>query len=321
MPQQQAPPPSAGEPFAVGDAFDALVTKLGGWIEAAILGLPNFLVAVVIVAVAALFARGAKRLVHGLFNRVGDRIESTRRVANLLGTLAYVAVLAAGTFIALGILNLNGVVTSLLAGAGIVGLALGFAFQDIASNFIAGVFLAVRAPFEPGQLIETNDFLGIVHAVNLRSTELNTLQGQRVIIPNSAVFQNPLTNYATTAHRRVDIACGVGYGDDLQKAERVATEAVSALSLRSAERDVELFYNEFGDSSINFTLRFWIGETGQAAFLRAQSEAMKAIKTAFDREGVTIPFPIRTLDFDPNGGLALTDALKPALGARSDGEA
>ena len=316
MPLQTAAGPAAptgaptdAEPFHLDDAFGRLVDKLSGWIEAAILGLPNLVIAVLIVVVAALLARLARRLVGGVVHRVGERIEATRRVADLLGTLAYVAVLATGTFIALGVLSLDGVVTSLLAGAGIVGLALGFAFQDIASNFIAGVFLAVRAPFAPGQLVETNDFLGIVRAVNLRSTELDTLQGQRVILPNSAVFQNPLTNYATNRYRRVDVACGVGYGDDLDRAERVAKAAVEGLPLRDPARAVELFYTEFGDSSINFTLRFWIGETGQAAFLAAQSAAIKAVKAAFDREGVTIPFPIRTLDFDPNGGLALADAL------------
>ena len=318
--QSTAADPSAAsnpEPLSVGDALSGLVDKLASWLDAAILALPNFVIAVLIVIVAAMMARLARRGVKKVLARLGDHMESTKRVQNLLGTLAYVAVLSAGTFIALGVLSLDGVVTSLLAGAGILGLALGFAFQDIASNFIAGVLLAVRAPFRVGDLVKTNDYLGTVRQIDLRATHLETFQGQAVIIPNAAVYQNPLVNYTETAARRVDIACGVGYGDDLDTAERVAKAAVENVERRDASQEVELFYTEFGDSSINFVLRFWIEGATQGQFLAAQSDAIKRIKAAFDQEGVTIPFPIRTLDFDPNGGVALQEALPDGLRAAS----
>ncbi|NNF57484.1 MAG: mechanosensitive ion channel [Rhodothermaceae bacterium] len=308
---------STSEPLSVSDALAGLVDKLAGWLDAIILALPNFVLAVLIVIVSAMIARLARRGVKKVLGRLGDHMESTKRVQSLLGTLAYVAVLSAGTFIALGVLSLDGVVTSLLAGAGILGLALGFAFQDIASNFIAGVLLAVRAPFQVGDLIKTNDYLGTVRQIDLRATHIETFQGQTVIIPNAAVYQNPLVNYTETASRRVDIACGVGYGDDLDTAERVAKAAVEDVARRDASQEVELFYTEFGDSSINFMLRFWIEGATQGQFLAAQSDAIKRIKAAFDQEGVTIPFPIRTLDFDPNGGLALREALPDGLRATS----
>lgn len=303
------------EPFSLSSALSSLVAKLADWVEAFILALPNLAVAIIIVLVAVLIARGVRKLVFRLVDGIGEHMESMKSVRALMGTLAYVAALSAGVFIALGILNLDGVVTSLLAGAGIVGLAMGFAFQDIAANFISGVLLAIRAPFRVGDLIQTNDFLGTVKEVNLRATFIDTFQGQRVIIPNAAVYQNPLTNYTTNHHRRVDVSCGVGYGDDLDLAERVAKEAVEGIEGRETSRDIELFYTEFGDSSINFTLRFWLSDTNQKPYLAAQSDAIKRIKTAFDEAGVTIPFPIRTLDFDPNGGLALRDAWPSGDGA------
>ena len=107
---------------------------------------------------------------------------------------------------------------------------------------------------------------------------------------------------------------GVGYGDDLQHAQQVAMSAIEDLEGRLSERPVQLYYTEFGDSSINFVLRFWVDFRKQTDFLGAQSEAIKAIKTAFDSEGVTIPFPIRTLDFDPNGGVPLTKMLRSGEG-------
>ena len=302
------------QPISVGDAFGSVVDKLAGWLDAMILLLPNFVVAVLIVIVAAVIARFVRKGVRRLLEKATRESAGARNVIDLLGTVAYVVVLAAGTFIALGVLNLDSFVTTLLAGAGVVGLALGFAFQDIASNFIAGVLMAVRNPFTVGQIIETNGHMGTVKELTLRSTLIETFQGQTVIIPNAKVFQEPIVNYSTKGTRRVDVACGVGYGDDLQHAQQVAMSAIEDLEGRLSERPVQLYYTEFGDSSINFVLRFWVDFRKQTDFLGAQSEAIKAIKAAFDSEGVTIPFPIRTLDFDPNGGVPLTKMLRPNEG-------
>jgi small conductance mechanosensitive channel len=283
--------------------------KLEGWVAAIILALPNIIAAVLIVIVAAFLARTARRVIKNVVAKASGRMNrSSASVGSLLGTIGYVVVLAVGCFIALGVLQLDGVVTSLLAGAGIVGLALGFAFQDLASNFISGVLLAVRSPFDLGDILETNGHMGTVRDINLRATHIDTFEGQRVIVPNSAVLQNPMINYTHLRKRRVDLGVGVGYGDDLDHAERVAKEAIASVPGRDESRDVELFYTEFGDSSINFTVRFWVDFGKQTDFLSARHEAIKRVKAAFDREGVTIPFPIRTLDFDPNGGVALAKA-------------
>ncbi|MGB3542118.1 mechanosensitive ion channel family protein [Rubrivirga sp.] len=310
---------AAVQPINVSDAATGLVGKVEGWIDTFVLYLPNLVVAVLIVILAAFLARVARRVVQALLHKVTDRAPQARNVVDLLGTLAYIGVLAAGTFIALGVLNLTGVVTTLLAGAGIVGLALGFAFQDIAANFIAGVLMAVRNPFLVGEIIETSGFTGTVEEITLRSTLLKTFQGQLVILPNAKVYGDPIVNYSRLKSRRVDLACGVGYGDDLGHAQQVALDAVDGLEVRNTDRPVQLYYTEFGDSSVNFTVRFWIDFRAQTDFLDAQSQAIMAVKDAFDQNGVTIPFPIRTLDFDPNGGVALRAALK-GTGGGLEGE-
>jgi small conductance mechanosensitive channel len=284
--------------------FDNLVEKLEGWIEGLILLLPNFVAAVLIVIVAALVARMARRAVLGVLGRTS----SYEQVNHLLATVAYVVVLAVGIFIALGVLELDKAVTSLLAGAGIIGLALGFAFQDLASNFIAGILLSIRRPFVVGDIIETSDYMGTVVEVNLRSTRVRTFQGPIAIIPNSQVFQNPVETYST-GERRVDLSCGVAYGDDLETARDVALGALDGLDVVDRNRPVDLYFNEFGDSSINFTLRFWVDFRKQTDFLHAQSEAIIALKKAFDEAGITIPFPIRTLDFGVVGGERLDEIL------------
>ncbi|MEM0961925.1 MAG: mechanosensitive ion channel family protein [Bacteroidota bacterium] len=296
-------------PTATEAATGALAT-LQGWWETLVEMIPNIVLAILIVIVAAVLARVVRKVVGSVLQRAADRAPQTKNVAELLGTLSYVAVLAVGTFVALSVLNLTGVVATLLGAAGVVGLALGFAFQDIASNFMAGVLMAVRNPFVVGEIIETNGVMGTVQELSLRSTIVETFQGQTVIIPNAKVYGDPITNYSTTGERRVDLGCGVGYGDDLAQAQTVAIEAVEGLSVRKESKPVQLYYTEFGDSSVNFVVRFWVSFSKQTDFLEAQSEAIKAVKSAFDDAGVTIPFPIRTLDFDPNGGVNLRSALK-----------
>ncbi len=291
---------------ALGEAAD----KVAGWGEKVVAGLPNVIAALVVLFIFWMIARTVRGIVARIARRVADQPEVNRLVAST----AFAIVIGIGLVLALGVLNLDKTVTSLLAGAGIVGLAVGFAFQNIAENFLAGILLNVRNQFTEGDIIESNDFMGTVEHVDLRATALRTFTGQRVLIPNAAVYKNPITNYSQTSHRRVDVAVGVNYGEDLEKAKRVAVAAIGDVATRDPGRDVELFYEEFGDSSINFQVRFWIPFTRQTDYLAARSDAIQAIKRAFDQNGIVIPFPIRTLDFGGGdvGGQSLGPALREA---------
>ena len=306
-------------PINVSAAATGLLGKVEGWFDALVLLLPNLVVALIIVVAAALMARLVRSIVTSVLHRITAHAPSAANVVGLLATLAYLAVLAAGVFAALRVVGLDGIVTTLLAGAGIVGLALGFAFQDIASNFIAGVLMAIRNPFVVGQIIETNSHTGIVTEISLRSTVIETFQGQLVILPNAKVFGDAIINYSATRLRRIDLSIGVGYGDDLEHVERTALRAVESLPDLAAGKPVQLYFTAFGDSSIDFTVRFWVDFAKQTDYLGAQSASIKAIKTAFDAADITIPFPIRTLDFGPSGGVAMREMLGEGAGSREQG--
>ena len=290
-------------------ALQSLTDKLTGWVQAAIVSLPNLIIAVLVFLLFYFGARAAKNLIQ----RALDRVSHNRQVNGLIATSSYVALIIVGVMTSLGILNLSGVVTSLLAGVGIIGLALGFAFQDLAANFMAGILIAIRQPFDIDDVVETNDFTGTIEKVSLRSTSLRTFQGQIVLVPNKDIFGNPIVNYSVTRKRRIDLSCGVAYGDDLEKARDLAIQAVKTIDYIDTSKEVQLFYTEFGDSSINFEVRFWISFRRQVDFLRAQSDAIIRIKRSFDQNGITIPFPIRTLDFGVVGGEKLAEALPPKL--------
>ena len=286
----------------LGEALTALSDKLQEWLNGLVLMLPNLVMAIVTLLAFVLVAR----IVGGVVRKAMARASSYHALNSLAATVSRIVIVAVGAFLALGILGLDKTVTSLLAGAGVVGLALAFAFQDIAGNFMSGVLLAVRRPFQVGDLIESNDFFGTVREINLRSTLLETPQGQRIIIPNSSVVQNPIENYNNRPVRRVDLECGVAYGDSLEKAEKVALEALDGLDFVKQEKAPEFYYTGFGGSSIDFKLRFWIDFAKQSDFMKARSLAIVALKNAFDEAGITIPFPITTLDFDVVGGRTLS---------------
>jgi len=295
----------------ISEAYNLIAGKLETWIDTFIQMLPNLAVALLVLIVFYVVGKLVRKAINKLLHKVTDN----KTIINLLETVAGVIVIGIGVFIALSILQLDKAVTSLLAGAGVIGLALGFAFQDIASNFISGVILSIRHPFGIGDIIETNDFYGTVEKMNLRNTIIRTPQGQVVYIPNKSVFDSPLQNYTSSGERRIDLSCGVSYGDDLEEAKKVAIEAVKSMENYDESKGVEFYYDEFGGSSINFKIRFWVNFRTNPDYWSARSDAIMAITKAYDENDIMIPFPIRTLDFGVRGG----EKLNTMLGSNGEG--
>jgi small-conductance mechanosensitive channel len=297
-------------------AWNLLAGKVMGWMRDFVLLLPNLAVAVAVLAGFWLLARLGRNLLH----RVLRRVSHSEQVNRVLGQAVFLVLVATGLFIALGILGLQKTVASLLAGAGIIGLALGFAFQDIAANFMAGIYLSIEHPFRAGHLIASKDIQGIVKRVHLRWTEIRTPQGQIILVPNKQVFENPITNFSATGQRRVDLKAGVSYGDDLEKVKRIALQALEQVPSRKPDTEVELFFEELSESSISLVARFWIDFTSrQSDYLLAKSDAIERLKKAFDQNGITMPFPTRTLDFAVKGGETLAQTLEEAGIGRGGG--
>ena len=206
------------------DKFWSLIDeKLTTWLEATIKHLPNIVVALLIAVVFSIIARIAGKTIKKVLHRT---LESTQ-IANLLASIFKISILIAGIFIALDFLGLTGTVTSLLAGAGIIGLAIGFAFQDMTENLIAGVAMGIRKPFQIGDVVEADKVFGTIKTINLRNTLVDTFFGQQEVIPNKILFRNILTNYSTNGIRRVEVPVGISYADDPEKAVEVIIEEIN----------------------------------------------------------------------------------------------
>ena len=220
-------------------------------------------------------------------------------ITNMVGRISAVVVVLAGLFLALGILNLSKTLTSLLAGAGVAGLAIGLALQGTLSNTFAGVVLSFRKKIQIGHWVETNGFSGEVMDINLKDFTLKEADNNIVVIPNKKILENPLKNYTLTTKMRVFLECGVGYESDLEQVEQLTKETIcNTFDQIEKPEDVEFYYTEYGGSSINYLCRFWIDAENALEKLRAKSTAIIEIKKAYDKADINIPFPIRTLQFD-----------------------
>ncbi len=282
-----------------------LVDKLTDWLNMIILQLPNLAIALVVASIAYFSSKYIKRFAVNITKRVTKNQTVLNLVSNLASVIFGVAVL----FMILSIFNLSGTINKILATAGVIGLAVGLALQDPMNNLFSGVFMSVKKLYQIGDLVDTNGYFGTITDIDLRNTKLRLPTGQDVIIPNKDVLQNPMKNYSSSGERRVDISCGVSYGDNLQKTEDTIIKTLEKLDYRMKNKPVEILFNEFGGSSINFDARFWIEVNGQKDYLKAKSNAIKAIKQALDQADIMIPYPITTLDFGIRGGISLKEEI------------
>jgi len=273
------------------DVVNILADKITDWWVDIVQMLPNLAVSILIVIAAVIIAKFARRAIEKVLEKT--HIRPTLR--RLVGLVIQVMLIFIGVLIALSVLNLDKAATSALAGLGLIGLALGYAFQGIISNFLAGIFISINRIIAVGDFIKADGEEGEVIDITLRTTTIRTLQGQHVLVPNSKIFEDTMTNYTVSRERRIDITCGVEYDSDLERVEKITREVIESLPTRDKNKRVGFAYTEFGDSSINFFVNFWITHTDPKHYFGAQNEAIKAIKARFDKEGFTIPFPIRTI--------------------------
>jgi small conductance mechanosensitive channel len=268
--------------MGLDQAVATVTLKLGRWVQDAVLMIPNLAVAVMVVIVFWI----AARIARNLSVRVLHRVTQSAEAAKLLSEVVYAALLVCGIFIALGILQLEKTVTSLLTGVGILGLTLGFALQDVAANLVAGILIEARHPFRVGDVIETTDFCGRVDRITLRATEMTKLDGQVVLIPNKEIFNKPVINHSASATRRVDVEMPVPRNDPAD-ALKIAGAAIARINGLVADRSIDLFVKNVNDTSMTLLMRFWIGSREEADYLRSRSEAIQNVMNAFEAHRVT----------------------------------
>lgn len=238
-------------------------------------------------------------LVSSWLSRGVSRAAAERQVADsgseALRRLIRWSIMIVGSVLAIEQVIPN--VTSLLAGLGIAGFTIGFALQDVAKNFVAGVLLLIQRPFEIGDTIEVSGFTGQVVDISLRTTDLRELDGRYVIIPNGDVFVSPIINLSRAPHRRVQVDVGVSYDADPVRVERIALDALQPIRCLVEDPEPSVMFEALGDSAVQVSILFW-ADMSLVTFQEAQTEGTKAIKAAFERADIDLPFPTQSVLLD-----------------------
>lgn len=277
------------------NAFDILVRQLLSMWEQAISLLPSLFIAGFVLVITWIIARFATRIA----DRLTDKTNMRASLQELVETLVRLGIWIVGLMATFTILLPGLTPSSLIAGLGFGAVAIGFAFQDIFENFMAGILIMIREKMRIGDYIECEGVEGIVESIALRETHVRRNNMELTIIPNSILFKNPVKILTDQEKRRHEIIAGVAYDTDLDMAREVILKAVeSADQVNKAER-IDVFACEFNASSIDFKIRWWSGSKPRAMH-ESRDNVIRAIKRALDDAGIEIPFPYVTHTFkDP----------------------
>lgn len=271
-----------------------LSEQLQGLIEDFIVFLPS-LVAAIVVFIASLVISGfAARWVRKWAREKLDDPE----IQKLLAMLTRWTVVIVGTLVALDKVDFD--VTGFIAGLGIVGFTIGFALQDIARNFVAGILLLIRQPFEIGDAIEAAGYGGTVQDIKVRDTVIRSWDGEEVIIPNADIFTQPILNYTARPTRRRTIAIGLGYEEDVDQAVAALLDAIRGTEGVLAQPEPEIIATELGNSTLQLEARFWLNQETHDVY-GTHSAVVQAIKERAEADGIDLPYPIQTVRLEQMG--------------------
>ena len=252
--------------------------------------LPGLLSALVIL----FLTRYAVKLVLKIADEAGTRTIKSRSLQLLLLKVSRISVWTLGILLACVLAFPSFELGDIIATLGVGSVAIGFAFQDIFKNFLAGIILLLEEPFRIGDEIVIGDYEGKVENISIRTTKIRTYGGEKVLLPNSSVFTDAVKVATAYSSRRTDLAVGVDYNTPLSEAITILEHTIASISGVLKDPSPEIDVVNFGDSSIDFIVRYWTAP--QKKQLRnVQTRAMIKIKQAFDKAEIGIPYPIRTV--------------------------
>jgi small conductance mechanosensitive channel len=261
--------------------MDEITTKIGEFL--ALYGI-RIIAAIIIFVVG----RWVAKILAKITERALKRSEVDEMLISFTRHMVYVILMIVVIMAALGKLGIQ--VTSLIAIIGAAGLAIGLALQGSLSNFAAGVLILIFHPFKAGDYVAGGGESGTVEKVQIFTTQLKTVDNKTIIIPNSKIMGDTITNFSVKEIRRIDFVFGVSYGDNIDKVKNVIDEVLSKDERILEDPPATIGLLELADSSVNFAVRPWV-KTGD--YWNVFFDIMEAMKKRFDDEEISIPFPQR----------------------------
>ncbi|WDI32511.1 mechanosensitive ion channel [Hyphococcus flavus] len=266
---------------------DIAFTFFQGLVEKAVAFLPSVIGALIVLVIGLWVAGRIKKVVAAAFSRTG-RIDDT--LGGFLSSLVHYGLIALVLITTLGIFGVP--TTSFAAIIGAAGLAIGLALQGTLGHVASGVMMLGFRPFDVGDFVEAAGVSGTVKHIGLFTTEMATVDNKKIIIPNGKIFDDVITNYAGYPTRRVDFVFGVSYGDDLNKAMDLIKSEVEKETRAKSDPEPVIAVDTLNNSSVDIICRVWVERSN---YFPVKWALTKAVKERFDAEGVSIPFPCRTV--------------------------
>lgn len=249
-----------------------------------------------LVFVAFLFLASYLRALSHKFLR--QKVPSVM-LRRLLANLAAAPVMLVGIYLILRITGLSKIATTIMGGTGLVGLVLGFAFRDIAENFLASILISIQRPFRLGDTIQVLQYLGVVQAVTTRGTIIMTLEGNHVQIPNTTIYKEAIVNLSANPNMRMDFMVGIGYDASIEEAQTIALEVLTDHDAVLASPEPWVLAEALSAATVNLRIYFWVN-TKLHNPLKVKSAIIRNIKYAFLQKNISMPDDAREVIF-PQG--------------------
>ncbi|MES9832228.1 MAG: mechanosensitive ion channel domain-containing protein [Candidatus Thiodiazotropha sp. DIVDIV] len=231
----------------------------------------------------------AKALTNTL-RKIMTKSDVDPMLVGFLGNIVNAALLAVVVLAALEQLGVN--TTSALAILGAAGLAVGLALKDSLASFAAGVMLIIFRPFKLGDFIEAGGVSGVVEDIRIFHSVLKSGDNREITMPNAQIYSGTIINYSARETRRIDLVIGIGYDDDIKKARDLIDQILKADETVLKDPEPTIMLLELGESSIDFAVRPWV-KSGD--YWTTRAALLEAIKTQFDQQGISFPYPQRDI--------------------------
>jgi len=267
-------------------SFDTVLQRLLQEVYGLLAALPLLVVALLVLWVAWMVGSWLAR--RTVLDRVSKRNPFLR---DLTRTTVRWTVTLLGLLIALEILDATALVGALLGTAGVLGIALGFAFKETLENYLAGILMSLRQPFSPRDHVVIGGNEGIVIALTSRATILMTPDGNHLRLPNALVFRSVMLNYTRNPNRRFEFDVGIGVNEDLVLAQQIGIRVLLALDGVLDNPPPRAFIAALGDSNVQVRYYGWVDQRTHD-FLMLKSEAIRRVKLALEQAGLDLPEPI-----------------------------
>ncbi|QLG48127.1 mechanosensitive ion channel family protein [Natrinema halophilum] len=275
--------------------------------------IPRAIFSFLLIVVTVIITRFVRRLIEEVFGSSSAVTAHQRKVTH---RLSQVIIWSVSLVVVLGVWIED--LGSLLVGAGFLGIIVGMAARQTLGTMLSGFVLMFARPFEIGDWIEVEDNEGVVTDISIVNTQLRSFDGEYIMIPNDVIASSMVTNRSKRGRLRLEIEVGVDYATDVDRAITLAEDAIDDIEQALSAPAPQVVTKSFGDSAVVLSARFWIDKPSARRYWRARTEAIGAIKRAYEAEDITIPFPQRELSGRAEtGGFRIADEQERSVGSQT----